>query len=402
MNKFVTSALALAAAGSVSYADPGDDEWLELDSEINNLASALQPSSQDGMGWSVLFRASYAYSSDGIATSDGNAATDDSDLSGFNFEDVDFAFWGSVAEYGWRVSFDLDQNYNVYGSLAGGTPSMDSVQLQDIFAYWDCGGYVTATFGSLKANTFRSGTIDPENQLFIDRSVIGSAHDFWDLGVQADGEYEAFSYWISIQDGLNGNTSDHYYSARVEWDFNAGAGTGEGAMGGNDELNLTVGGAYVNNDSNDTAGAQEDSLYGLDVAGNFSSFGFAAEVAFLDDESFRATSGDYGAYTSNAFGVGMPLFLVGDSTPWALMGSFLINPEWEVGVRYESLDNGSIPQAGGGSVAGPDNTVLTLGVAWYRSGNNAKWTAQWSNIDADSGFEDGSIFQVGLTLGATR
>ena len=31
MNRFATTALALAAAGSVSYADPGDNEWLEAE-----------------------------------------------------------------------------------------------------------------------------------------------------------------------------------------------------------------------------------------------------------------------------------------------------------------------------------------------------------------------------------
>jgi hypothetical protein len=378
MNKFVTSALALAAAGSLSYADPGDNEWLELDGEINSLASSLAPSNQDGMGWAFLLRATYTFSSDEIATGASSAP----DVSGFKFEDVDLAFWGSVAEYGYRVSMDLE---DLSGSGAG--PSI--AVLEDAYAFWDCGGYVTATFGQFKPHALMSNTRDPENQIMIDRTAIGSIFDFWDTGIQADGSYEAFSYWASIQNGGNGQESDHFYTLRVEWDYNAGAGMAEGAMGGNDELNLTVGGAYVQDDT--TLG--DANAYGIDVAGNFSSFGFAAEVLHLDDEAFAETSSDFGR------GAGFPLQFAGDSNPWNIMGSYLINPEWEVAVRYENLDNDDFAGANG-----PDNTILSVALVWYRSGKNAKWTAQWSDYDADTGngFPDGSIFQVGLTLGATR
>jgi hypothetical protein len=384
MNKFVTTALALTAAGSLSYADPGDNEWLELDGEINSLASALQPSSQDGMGWAILLRFTYTYSSSDIATNGNNAPFgSDADISGFEFQDVDLAFWGSVAEYGYRVSADIDGNGSKVDDQ--GDVSSESFALEDAYGYWDCGGYVTATAGQFKANTFRSASIDPENQLFIDRTALGGAHDFWDLGVQTHGDYEAFSYWASAQNGANGDQSDHYYSVRVEWAYNAGAGTGTGAMGGNDELNFTVGAAYAQHDAG-LVGGNEDDLVGIDVAGNFSSFGFAGEYAHLGDDAFRGTGNDVGE------GTGFPLVLVPDSNPWAIMASFLINPEWEVAARYEDLDNDDS--------LGDDNDILSVAVVWYRSGNNAKWTAQWSDYGADG--DDGSIFQIGLTLGATR
>jgi hypothetical protein len=388
MNKFVTSALALAAAGSLSYADPGDNEWLELDSEINSLASALQPSSQDGMGWAFLLRASYNFSSSDIATFDANAGDFGNDVSGFGFQDLDLAFWGSVAEYGWRLSFDLDDNLNTYDSLISGGPESNVLQLEDAYGYWDCGGYVTATFGNFKPYSFRSASIDPENQLFINRTAIGSSMDFWDTGIQTHGTYEAFAYWFSVTNGLNSQTSDHYYSARVEWAFNAGAGAAEGAMGGNDEMNFTAGATYVKNDTAGTS-QNEDDIIGLDVAGNFSSFGFFGEVAWFGDDSFRATSGDYGV--GDVGNNGFPLLLEGDSTPFSVGGSFLVNPEWEVAARYENLDNNDF---------GDDNDIIAIAVVWYRSGNNAKWTAEWADYGGDN--LDGSTFQVGLTLGATR
>ena len=103
MNKFVTTALGLAAVGSVGMADPGDNEWLGLDSEINHLARSLTPA-QDGMGWSFLMRIAYVYSSDDIATDNVTGATfGGEDISGFDFNDLDLAFWGSVGDFGWRL-----------------------------------------------------------------------------------------------------------------------------------------------------------------------------------------------------------------------------------------------------------------------------------------------------------
>ena len=111
MNKLVTTALAVAAAGSLSHADPGDNDWLELDGEINDLATALTPA-QDGMGWSALIRANFLFSNDEVGTGT-NFAPDDPDLAGFAFADVDLAFWGSVGNFGWRISTDIERASSV-------------------------------------------------------------------------------------------------------------------------------------------------------------------------------------------------------------------------------------------------------------------------------------------------
>jgi hypothetical protein len=136
MNRFVSTALALAAVGSAANAGTGDNEWLELDSEINGLASTLQPS-QDGTGWAALIRAVYTHSSDDIATGGG------SDVSGFNFNDVDLAFWGSQGPYMWRISTDIDSN-------EAGVASSAEFTLEDAYVAWDCGGYFRAQMGQFK------------------------------------------------------------------------------------------------------------------------------------------------------------------------------------------------------------------------------------------------------------
>ena len=53
-------------------------------------------------------------------------------------------------------------------------------------------------------------------------------------------------------------------------------------------------------------------------------------------------------------------------------------------------------------VGGPDNTIISAVLNWYQTGKNAKWQAEWKDVDADDGFADGSIFQVGVSVGASR
>jgi len=94
MNLFVKGALALAATSTVGLADPADSsDWLELDSEINSLATTYASSQGDGMGWSGLLRYNYTFSSDDVATGNGD------DVSGFDFDDADIAFWGGIGLY---------------------------------------------------------------------------------------------------------------------------------------------------------------------------------------------------------------------------------------------------------------------------------------------------------------
>ena len=50
--------------------------------------------------------------------------------------------------------------------------------------------------------------------------------------------------------------------------------------------------------------------------------------------------------------------------------------------------------------------MTTVGVTHYRSGNNAKWQANYTSVSEDgptgSTFDDGGFFQIGLTLVASR
>jgi hypothetical protein len=386
-NRFVKTALAIVAAGSAAHAGTGGNDWLKLDSEISGLASSLKPS-QDGMGWAALIRAVFSYSKDDIATGGGN----NPDTSGFNFNDVDLAFWGNQGPYRWRISADIDNND------AGVSSGVTGFALEDAYIAWNCGGYFDAMMGQFKPRVTHSNSVDPEKQVLIDRTAIGSAFDFHDDGIGASGTWEQLKWYASLLDGQNGHERDHLYFVRGEWNLGTGAGEYEGAMGSSDQLNGTVGVTVFHDDTNgdiDGDTNSDNTTWLADVTGNVSNVGFSAEVAGLDNDSFLITSPDFSNISDSGDGTTLipGLALVGDSMPWDVTVSYLINPEWEVAVRYESLDNGDNN--------GPDNSVLTVGADWYR-GNAGRWQAQWSKFDASNGFNDGSIFEAGYSIGSSR
>ena len=370
MNRFVKTALALAVAGSAANAGTGDNEWLALDSEITGLATSLKPS-QDGMGWAALIRAAYSYSSDDISTAGG------ADTSGFNFNDVDLSFWGSQGSYRWRISGDVDEN-------EGGDNSA-FFTLEDAYVAWSCGGMFEAMMGNMKPRVSRSNSVNPEGLFFIDRSAIGSAFDGWDNGIGVNGMWEMINWYAYVMNGSNGHTRDHLYVLRGEFKLGDGAGHFDGARGAGDVLNGTIGLSYVND--NTISGGDGDgdhAMFLADFSGSMSQFGFSAEMAQIDDEFAFATDEDF----SN---LATPLVFDPDSTPWNAAVTFMVNADWEIGARLEDLDNGD----------GDDNSILTLGASWYRGAAGAgKWTAQWSDVDGD--VNEGSIIEIGYTIGASH
>lgn len=395
MNKLVTTALAVAAAGSLSHADPGDNDWLELDGEINDLATALTPA-QDGMGWSALIRANFLFSNDEVATGSPTAP----DLVGFAFADVDLAFWGSVGNFGWRVSTDIHDNEGSENTEPGAANEKTSLVLEDAYVYWDCTEFVTLKLGNQKPRALRSGYIYPEYQLFIDRTVLGSTFDFWDNGLTAEGSWEGFDYAVQVFNsvetdafgtttGTPATASDTFWVIHAAWNFGDGAGMAEGASTGNDDLNFSVGFTYLQDDAtggNNGTKTGDGNLIAVDFNGSISQFGFGAEIMDLDNDGGRTLARDFGS--GQLFG-GSVASLDDDTTPWNLTGSFLLSPEWEIGARYEEIDDMA------------DTSVLSAVINWYRSGSNAKLQAQWQNFNSDDPTADGNVFTIGLVVGAS-
>ena len=362
MNKFVTSALALAALSSVGFAGPGEDsEWLELDSEINSLASAVTAQGPIG-GWAVLIAGNYAF------TSEKTSANPDH-TSGFTMTDARVSTWGEVGDYGWRLSM----NAGPFDTSGGGT-----FTVEDAYVHWRCGDYFNTQMGSFRPHTFRSAYVWEENQLFISRSFIGNQFDFFDVGIGANGEWEDFRWNWDVLNGSNGANSKHIWLNRIEWDLNGGVGQYIGAYGSSDDLALTAGITSIHPDVE----AGNSSVYGVDVYGSIDQIGFGAELAYFDNDFEGTSQGlNYGT-SSNDF-----LTIDGNATAYMLMASYLVNQEFEAGVRFQDPDE-------------DDTQAYTFGVSWYQNGKNAKWLAEWTIIDSNTDV-DGSVFQIGLSLGSS-
>lgn len=378
MNKFVTTALGLAAVSSIGSADPGDGDWLGLDSEINSISPSLNAFA-GASGWSVLLRSTFAASSDELAGAPGAKE----ELSGFGFNDIDVAFFGGVGDFTYRVSADLDG--------VGG----NSLELEDAYANWPCGD-MTARFGQFKPDTLRSATIDPEHQLFPDRTLLGSAFDMWDQGVSISGINNDVRWGFALMNGqnehtsnVNGNrTEDHRYILSFGYDIGNGAGDYEGARGGNRALNASAGLAVINDNT------ESETLQHVLVQfnGNYGQWGFGLDVVDFDGDEMVDTwapAADFGQFNPIGSAGGRDI-LEGGTTPYAVTVSYLARPDVEVGFRHENTDNNN------------DLMLNSLGVSYYRSGSNAQWKAAFTEFDGDNGFANGNYFQVGLTVGMSR
>jgi len=360
MNRIVITALAIATASGVAHATTGgDSEWLKLDREIGRLASEYAPRDGGDAGLGALLRVFYGYTDDDVF----NGGTD---VSGVELLDTDVWLEGEVGDFDWRVSLDLKNG---------------TAETQDAYASWNYEGGFAAIFGQYKPNVMRSASIDPENTFFSERTIIGAGFDYWDAGLGASGVMDAISWFINVMNGGNGSDTDHFWNVRVEFDLADGAGEYEGAYGGGDELDATVGVTYWKDDTQfgDTMG------YGVDLWGSSGPIGFGAEVIDIDDDFSLAGFGSM----ANIWSVPSPTFgLEANSTPYNATVTWAFDEQFEAGIRYQDMDNTD------------DTTLISAGINYYKSGHNAKWHAAVHSLDSDT--DDGTFFTAGLTLGSTH
>jgi len=326
MNKFIFSAIALATASSTGFAAGSD--WLQLDQDIASLNSTI--STVEGTNVGGLLRTSYR---DGGPTG------------GFFHDDADLWFGGALEEFTWRVSFDL---------ASGG------LVLEDAYVNWGCTDDLSVTWGRFNAPGLRSGDLDPENMLFIDRSMLGAAFYTFDSGVGVNGDYNGFGYFFGAQNGADGTGDDLLLTGHVNYDLGNGVSDMEGAMKAGDEMDGTIGVTYSDME-NDGA----DAILAADFAMTMGQLSGSVEYADGSDNNVAPGMGQ---------------------SPWSLTVGYLFADNMELAWRYEDMDN----------VA--DDTTNTVGLNWYLHGHNAKW--QINYIDADAATDQ--IIAVGLAVGASR
>ena len=133
----------------------------------------------------------------------------------------------------------------------------------------------------------------------------------------------------------------------------------EGAYSAGEETNLMLGVAFSDDGSLDNGTIITGEAYL--ATGPFS---LSGEVADFDSD----------------------FALFGDSTPWAATGSFMITEAYEIGLRYQDLDD-------------TENTNLISGVlAWYHDDWNTKWQLQYSTADSDNDALDSDVISLGLAV----
>jgi hypothetical protein len=361
MNTFVNSALALAAASSLGFAGTNGSDWAGLDQEIN-LAAAAGQNGVGGPQIGALIRSSVDFSSDD------NHQIGTEDLQGMRFQDVRMWASGEIADFVWRLSFDFASSSGVpTGSDDNG---LGDPVILDAYAKWLAAENIDVYFGNFKAPLTASQSVSAGHLLFIDRTLIGQSIDSWDAGVMVGGSMEQFMWSVAVQNGIDDASEDIQIRARGQYNFNAGPLASEGVYGAADGTNGMVGVGYL--DEGDD-GADGSAIF-VDGAVTFDNFSIHAELAEVDEELVTATA-PLGNFSD-------------DATPFAITGSFAFNEEFEAGLRFQETDDDD------------DTSMISAGLSWYQSGHQAKWQLNFSDISSDDDALEGSLIQIGLTIGA--
>jgi len=365
MNKFVIGALALTAASPLSFAGSETKDWSGLDREIENLGASLAAAGP-GFAVSGFVRSRFAWSSD----QDFGAAAGDQDLTGFNVDNARVYFSGNAGDYGVFISAD---------GATGGAALLDAFGTFPIFEQ------VKGQMGQFKIPFLWSSLVDDNNLLFLDRSYNGQIFDSRDIGIQVSGAWEQLSWWLALQNGIDGVAEDFQWTARVQ--FNAlGAGTGmqEGAYGASEDSNLTVGVAYTDEGADNTLGPV-GSAVALDVGFASGPFSVHGEIVDFDDDRMPVPglSGSTGVMGPAGFST-----TTGSETPWSVMVGYMITPnEYEIAGRWQDMDDGDNGDEWG------------IAVNRYVQGHNAKWTLQYTSFSSDNTNIEADTIALGLCVG---
>ena len=375
MKPLLTGALfaALSPAALANGAEPSSD-WLGLDEELNAVAS---PVALQGGGVSIgaLFRGAYI-----------SADMDDfggfgADQLGMVVDDVELWHEGSIEQYSWRISVDFGQPISPYSLLAllAAPPVVAQTTrtdlLEDAYVDWHFDERFSLRLGHFVFPTSFASQTDPGSTLFMDRTTNGDLFHQYSLGAMLSGDYDVFEWFVAVLNGADDTGDEHAFALRGVYNLGDGA-SGEGALGGGDDFNASIGASFVQDD-----GLTDDSeVITIDILGSVGQFGFGGELV------------NYGDGVVPGLG-GVPIALPYDEGPslFSVFGSYLINEQWEIAARFEDLGDED------------DTTAISFGVNFYQAGHNAKWQLLYKDVasDAITGVE-GSIIALGITVGASR
>ena len=372
MKKLVFSACALTLTSGIAAANETD--WSQLDQDVQALSASLQGLEGTGLVIGGRIRAAYENSGD-IAVN----ATED--LGGFGLYNARLFATGTTANnVGYRFEYDF-----AGGNTFGSGSSSGSGVLLDAYLDIPVGADISIRAGQFRGFVLNEAQIDSGNLFFMDRSVNASAFAGRGNGLAIAGDFDAFNWGVTLQNGSSGINPDSvgddlFYAIRGGIAL-LGEGTQamEGAFGASDEMEASAGVAYFNNDSFDDGD-------GFAIEATLASSQFSAQANLLsapDDVGALAGTTDFAER-----GLGLGALLIGDGTPWSLQGTFMLTEAssdygaWEIGLRYQDLDDNA------------NTDAIDIGANYYVDGHNMKYILNWTSISSDIG--DVDLIRIGV------
>jgi hypothetical protein len=347
-----TLALPFALALSTPHAAAGGEEWLRLDRELESFASAAQVPSPPSVTVGVLLRTRYAWVEES-PTMPGESE------SGFALDDVRPWIEGRVGATTVRLALEgASGTFEVLDAWAR-LPVIEDVELG---------------VGRLQPAVLRSALVDPQNLLFLQRTVPG---DFWyarDSGVELAARLDTVLVRAGLFNGSDGAGDEPALSLRADWDAVATVPPVEGAYGSGRQTALVVGASYY-----DDGGALEDGdVISLDALLTTDRFSLGGEFqSYADDGGVDPGNGVKDGIFGN----------LSDTSPWSLSASFMVDPDrYELGLRYEDLDDDF------------DGKAITVGLNAYLAGRDLMGQINYTQLDSDFAGRDGGVFAIGLTV----
>jgi len=301
---------------------------------------------------------------------DNDPATDDDSSYGFENTRTVLNFSGTIAkDYGYNVRWDAGAYVQTAMLLEWGYGTMDMGDGWEVAA------------GVMKLPTNREWMINAEYQLAVERS-LSSQSDLTRLMRNTDNATTtglSFNYvgddirfWAMYGNGVGGDTNPqpltgydnnenaHAWALRAEF-MVEGSGWGQfdqftSAEGG--EAGTLLGISYVNNDWG------EDAVDGVN----------SNTILSIDAQLQFGGSNLYVCYQDNDVDGADP-----NPTSFEVMYGIYLDDDFELFARYQDIDH---------DVANTSNSdAFTIGMNYYLSGQNAKWTTDISW--ADSGWAAG-------------
>lgn len=333
--------LAIATALSSTAVANTDNSWLALDQEISNLSTTVV----DNHGVAVSGFLSTYYGSNS-----------DTDEGGWTWEAARLNFKVQVEDFKVKVSTDLKSG---------------TATLKDAYVRWAVADDVDVTVGTFKRPFLYGYNVSGANQLFLMRSA-NAQNEVRDTGFMVSGGLGDIGTWaVAAQNGADGVTDEHHFSARVVADV-----MGEGAFGkheggvdffGADGTHASV--AIAIGQENDTV--EDYQKLGIEAAIAVANFWAAVDMVDWTVDGTGLTAG--GPADGEA--------------PLGITLAYMFQEDVEVALRMDDLDRTD------------DTSIMTIGANYYQHlPHTVKWSLNFESVSSDTTALETDTIRLGMTL----